>query len=199
MRENMKTTSIHWNALAIVTLLCTFAAVVKAESDIPRQADISVSGIFLSDPESSRKVIGNSQMPKESGDDFPTIQICNSKKTEVITLVFHYGDIKDSYSEFRVRNISKPPATTCILPSKRIEHFVTGKGIHLGMSKKQLSKILGHSFTEHKNGKKTTMHYRIDDFENSRFLKKYNLPIYYGSYHFEKETLVKFEFGFEYP
>jgi hypothetical protein len=186
------------SAFATVILFFTFVVLVKAETDIPRKADISVSGIFLNDPESTRKVIGRSVKPKELGDDFPTIQICNSKKTEILTLVFHYGGIRDSSSEFRIRNISEPPADS-ISPSKQIEHFITGKGIHLGMSKKDISKILGDSFSEHKNGKMTTIHYRIDDFKKSRFLEKYNMPVYYGLYHFEKDTLIKFEFGFEYP
>jgi hypothetical protein len=185
------------SALVTVILLFTFVVLVKAETDIPRQADISVSGIFLDDPQSTRKVIGNSVEPKY-GDVFPTIEICNSKKTEILTLAFHHGNIRDSYSEFYIRSISKPPAD-CISPSKQIEHFITGKGIHLGMSKQDISKILGDNFTEQKDGKMTTIHYEIDDSIKSRFLEKYNMPVYYGSYHFEKDTLIKFEFGFVYP
>ena len=32
-----------------------------------------------------------------------------------------------------------------------------------------------------------------------RQTRKYNLPIYYDSYHFKKDNLIAFEFGFEYP
>jgi len=184
-------------AFAIASVLCSTTH-VRAESAIPRQADISVSGIFLSDPESTRKILGTPPVPAESGDDFPVVQVCNSKVTEVLSLVFHHGDIRDSFNEFRVRNISKLPADCITLP-KEIDHFVTGKGIYLGMSKKDLIKILGPDFTEKKEGNRLTVHYKIDDFERSSFLKKYNLPTYYGSYDFERDKLVNFAFGFEYP
>jgi len=181
----------------IVSVLCSTEH-VRAESEIPRQADISVSGIFLSDSESTRKILGTPPAPAESGDDFPVVQVCNSKATEVLILVFHYGDLRDSFNEFRVRNISKLPADCITLPQE-IDHFVTGKGIHLGMSKKDLIKILGPDFTEKREGNRLRVHYRIADFERSSFLKKYNLPTYYGSYNFEGDKLVNFSFGFEYP
>lgn len=198
MRKEMKKAAYVSNILTTATVLFLLTADVRAESVIPRQADISVSGIFLNDPESTHKILGNPSEPVESDDDFPILQVCNSNTTEILTLVFHYGDVRDSFSEFRVCNISKTP-TNCIMPLKGVDHFVTGKGIRLGISKKELIKILGPGFTETKEGDQITIHYKIDDFETSSFLKEYNLPVYYGSYHLREDKLVKFEFGFEYP
>ena len=48
-------------------------------------------------------------------------------------------------------------------------------------------------------GGQLILNYRIDGLKTSQFLKKYSLPVYYGSYHFKKEKLVEFGFGFEYP
>jgi hypothetical protein len=182
---------------SIVSVLCSMEQ-VRTESEIPRQADISVSEIFLNDQESTRRILGTPPAPAESDNDFPVVQICNSKATEALILVFHYGDFRDSFNEFRVRNISELPAD-CITLSKKIGHFITGKGIHLGISKKDLIKILGPDFTEKKESHSLKIHYRIVDSERSSFLRKYNLPIYYGLYNFEGDKLVNFSFGFEYP
>lgn len=199
MRKEMKKIGyLFSNVVTIATAMCCLMADARAESEIPRLADISVSGIFLMDSKSTSKTLGISPAPIESDDDFPLVQVCNSKTTEVLTLVFHYGSIRDSFSEFRVRNISNAPANS-IMPPKGIDHFATGKGIRLGISKKDLIKILGPGFTEKKEGKQIIIHYKIDNFDQSDFLKKYNMPVYYGSYHFVKDKLVKFEFGFEYP
>ena len=186
------------SAFTVAVMLCCFAADVRAGTEIPRSADISVLGMFLSDPESTRRVLEDPPEPLETGDDFPTVQICNSNNTELLILVFHYGDVKDSFNEVRIRNISKPP-TNCLEPPKQTNHFVTGKGIRLGISKKELTIVFGPGFTENAEGSRIVIRYRIDNFDKSNFLKKYNLPIYYGTYHFEKDKLIKFEFGFEYP
>jgi len=180
-----------------IALLATDES-VNADLEIPRQADISACGIFLNDPESTLKILGPPPAPIESSDDFPILEICNSSNTEVLTLVFHPGDVSNSFSEFRVRKISKKSAN-CIKTPELINHFITGKGIKLGMSRKELTEILGSDFTEDKKGNATTLSYRIDDFDNSSFLKKYNLPIYNGVYRFENDKLFEFEFGFEYP
>ena len=37
------------------------------------------------------------------------------------------------------------------------------------------------------------------NYEKSRFLEKYNLPIYFAEYTFDQDKLSKIYFGFEYP
>ncbi|MBI5453524.1 MAG: hypothetical protein HY956_02740 [Deltaproteobacteria bacterium] len=168
-----------------------------ANAEMPRVADISVSGIFLSNPESTKKSFGMSPDFRESSDDFPTVQVCNSDKTEILTLVFHYGDVFDSVSEFRLMRAANPPSD-CLQLTERLEHFITGKGVHLGISKKELVEILGEGFTEQNQTDQMIIRYRIEDGQ-SGFLRKYNLPIYYGTYSFKGGELVKAEFGFVYP
>ncbi|KUG23983.1 hypothetical protein ASZ90_006216 [hydrocarbon metagenome] len=185
-------------AIIIAFIICYLTAYAVAETEIPRQADVSISGILLNNPESTRKILVNHPRPTEKSNDFPIIQICNSNNTEILTLVFHYGDVTDSFNEFRIQNISKVPKD-CITPPDGIARFVTGKGIQLGISKDDLIKILGHSFIETKQDGMLTIKYKIDNFDQSNFLKKYNLPVYFGHYHFLKGKLAKFEFGFEYP
>ncbi|MHB8844235.1 MAG: hypothetical protein ACYC7L_05740 [Nitrospirota bacterium] len=182
----------------IATTLCYLATDGKAESDIPRQADISVSGIYLSDPDSIRKMLGTSVTPVEPDNDFPIAVVCNSKSTEVLTLVFHYGSYRDSYSEFRVRSISKRPPN-CIDSPKGGNHFITGKGIRLGISKRELINILGSGYSEKKEDHLIILQYKTDNVDTSRFIQKYDWSLYYGSYYFSKDKLVKFEFGFIYP
>lgn len=182
----------------ITTAMCYLSTFVNADNAIPLQADISVSGISLVNPESTQRILADYPNPKESGDDFPVLHVCNIDKTEVLTLVFHPGDVRGSFSEFRIKNISKLPID-CIKPYNPISNFVTEKGIHLGIPQEKLINILGPNFTKNKKGNIITIRYKIDDFSRSSFLKKYNLPMYYGDYHFIDGKLVKFEFGFEYP
>jgi hypothetical protein len=169
----------------------------EPEAKIPRKADISISGIYLQNSHSLNRILGNPPEPVEFGDDFPVIEICNSDKTEILSLVFHYGCTKNSISEIRIRPFTMP--SHCMMQLKRVDHFITGKGIRLGMSKKELENILGTGTVKKIKDNQILVEYIIDDNEKSTFLKKYNYYVYYGLYHFQNDSLMKFEFGFEYP
>lgn len=194
----MKNFVIKICVIIITTAFFYIAIFAKADNIIPLNADISVSGILLANPESTQKILRDYPNPKESSNDFPVLHVCNMDNTEILTLVSHPGDIRGSFNEFRVKNISKL-SIDCIKPLNPISNFVTGKGIHLGISQQELISILGPNFTKNKEGNIVTINYKIDDFNRSSFLKKYNLPVYFGNYYFINDKLVRFEFGFEYP
>lgn len=73
--------------------------------------------------------------------------------------------------------------------------FSTENGIKLGISKEDLLKIKGNNFVEEGD----VIKYTLDDFNNSSFLQKYNLPIYFSNYTFKYNKLIEIYFGFEYP
>lgn len=188
--------------LLVTQVTIWFGASAQGPEQTPPSADISVSGIFLHDPESVKKVLGNAPTPSEDaspkGDNFPTLKACNSTKTELLVLIFHYGDVTNSYSEFRIGGLPNP-RPGCLVPPGGVVHFVTGRGIRLGISRKELVGILGQGFSERREGNETVIRYTIADFEKSTFLKRYNMPVYYGSYRLKQGKLVGFEFGFVNP
>lgn len=72
-----------------IIIIITLSAVVVittaiAESGVPRQADISIAGIFLNNPESVQKVLGSLPATFESADQLPMVQICNSEINEIL-------------------------------------------------------------------------------------------------------------------
>lgn len=186
--------------LLIIFLSIQLTGQSKADNKIeiiPKSADISVSNIYLHNSKTSEEVLGK-EIVLNAEADLPYVHYYNKDKTQILTLIFHPGNIKNSFSELNVKK-SNPEREKDIHTLKNIKYFVTGKNIKLGIKKNELIKILGEEFTsEVKNGV-LMIRYKIDDFKNSEFLKAYNMPIYYGEYKFKNNKLIEFSFGFEYP
>jgi hypothetical protein len=166
--------------------------------ELPKAADISVNDIYIRDPESSTSVLGHNINLIESEVEFPHINVLNRNKIEVLVLIFHYGDFRYSFSEFKVLPVS-PDFNEEAFHFKNIESFKTGKNISLGLTKEIVVSILGQGYQENVYGDGEILEYTIDNFKSSPFLKYYNMPSYYGEYFFENNKLVKFYFGFKYP
>lgn len=79
-----------------------------------------------------------------------------------------------------------------------ISSFKTNAGVYLGLNKKQIIRLLGNPDSIITKNKKEILIYQIEDDKNS-FLEKYNMPSYYEKYIFEKNILIKYDFGFDYP
>ena len=166
--------------------------------ELPKAADTSVDGIYIGDPESSVRVLGSEIKLIESRSDFPHVNVLNKDKTQVLVLIFHPGGVRNSFNEFRVSSVD-PAFSEKACHLKKVVSFRTGKNILLGISKEKVVSILGDGFQEKSEGKVNIVKYVIDNFNNSSFLKFYNMPIYYGEYQFRNNKLMKFSFGFEYP
>ncbi len=171
-------------------------------SELPQAADISVSGIYLADATSARRVIGERLAELNYSDDStPHVQLrCfNRDRTQVLTLIFHAGGERDSFSEFSLdltqRIAGTPP--TCVL--RDVQAFVTGKQLSLGIDREDLTRRLGPDFIQENDVSGTVIKYTITDKNNSVFLRRYALPVYYGVYRFEHDKLVNVSFGFESP
>lgn len=179
--------------LLIAALAC-MGAKIEAEppKSIPQRADISLSGIFLNDPASTEKVLGK---------DIPMINqhvaYWNNDRTQLLTLFFHPGDEVHCFSEIKVSQAGKSESAIKVLS---LRAFITGKGVRLGITQKQLTAILGKG-VEERMGSQSIIRYKIEDasLSSSPFLQHYRMPSYYGEYHYEGGKLVEFRFGFEYP
>ena len=156
--------------------------------------DKSINGIYLSDHKSTEKALGKGLLERhnwmwELPGPFIRLDLFNSSKSEIISLIFHPGDVKNSFNEIRVykSNGSRHEHYEVL---KKTTAFVTGKGIKLGIFKNKLIEILGKDFKENIKDNIVILTYNpVPD--------KY--PLYYGEYIFENERLIEYSFGYEYP
>ncbi|MFN8258599.1 MAG: hypothetical protein U0W24_23115 [Bacteroidales bacterium] len=161
--------------------------------------DTSINNnLFLNSPTSTIKILGDIMPFIDNGADFPDAYFSNKSGMEYLRIVIYPGSFKNSLDLFEVgyssslSNIKTKIAT-------EILSFETESHIRLGMKRKELIKIKGDKYTEVDEKNVKIIKYILDDFDNSEFLKRYNMPVYIFQYFFDKDNLIKFSFGFEYP
>jgi hypothetical protein len=198
MMTSMVPSASAWRSALVVAHLMMGGVAAAQATTAPQATELSVSGIFLADPSSVASVLGQPPPPTELGDDFPTLQVCNTAKTELLVLVFHYGSSTNSYNQIRVRDLPKASPPCLALPGS-VTHFVTGKGVRLGMLKVDLIRTFGQGYSESRQGTNTIVSYKIEGIDKSPLLQRFNTPKYAGSYRFRNDKLLAFEFGFPYP
>jgi len=169
-----------------------------ADTDIPRETELTLSGIQLVDAQSAKMPFGMKPVLDDPDSDRPKAYICNKDNSERLALVYYEGDTAYVISEFRVEQVMTR-YIDCSQPETAVEHFVSGKGIALGMQREQLVRILGEPQKVHPQLDETVLIYRIDGKSASGFLQRYGAPAYFGQYHFRQDRLVRFDFGFEFP
>ena len=108
--------------------------------------------------------------------------------TEKAFSCFEIGYFKDEKSLAKAKSIQ----TTEV-------GFETESGLHLGMSLENLKKIKGNDFEIIKLENFVIVKYKIDNFETSPFLRKYNMPGYFIEAHSKNNRISKIKFGFDYP
>lgn len=157
--------------------------------------DTTIGQISLINSKNIDSFLGKNVMERLVDNGLPSSSVVSSDSKQRLTFYFHPGGIKKEFSEFKVSYVDQKDRNEFVTDAKE---FVTESGIKLGMPMGEFKSIKGEpdSIT---NGEPTIFHYRIDDFENSEFLKRYNMPIYYANYEFINGYLNEFKFGFEYP
>jgi hypothetical protein len=186
-------------------LLCPFTmtilifcsvALSQSDKDIPRFVDMSLNGIHFCDSTSAKTMLGedfNMVMKNDRAEDGTYFEgeamLSNASQTELLTI---YGSSKYFYARFTISVIKGAPKKATIL--SKVPFFVSAKHIHLGMSRKEVTAILGNSFRISKEGQTTIYRYEVDD--NEELMSICELPEYSAEYKFKKEKLVEFSFGF---
>lgn len=169
-----------------------------ALADVPREVDLSISGIALNNVQHAKAPWGNTPALDDPEGDRPTAYYCNADNTERLGLVYYEGDTAYIIGEFKLEQVNTP-YVDCSPSPQPIAHFISGKGISLGMSREQVVGLLGHPHHQHPQLDEIVLIYRIDNKSESDFLQHHSAPAYFGQYHFKQEKLVKFGFGFEFP
>jgi hypothetical protein len=164
---------------------------------IPAPADISVSGIFLHDRASQDQTLG-ANISFDHDASIPNAVFPSADGHQFLTVFTHPGG-GGEIAEFRISySVNEKRLAHRI---EKVERFVSGKGIRLGLAKSRVISILGAPLQQHDEDGIVTLEYRLEETEQvaSEFLSHYNMPIYYGSYSFKNDRLIEFQFGFEYP
>lgn len=184
-------------SIAAILASVSMPSLAVVDPELPRQADLMVLGIVLDHTESAQNAFGIKLEPDDPDAVHLRMSLCDHDKHEKLILVFYERDTASVISELHVERVYTPHAD-CLVPPQHIERFTSGKGIHLGMSRNEVVRILGSNFVEHPQQDERVISYRIDD-KDSPMLQRHNAPAYYGQYHFKDNRLVKFEMGFEFP
>ncbi len=187
----------HLFALCLPVLATASPAMAVVDSNLPRQVDLMVMGIVLDHTESSQNAFGIQLKPDDPDAIRPRMALCNHDKDERLLLDFYERDTATIISEMRVEEV-RTKYVECLVPPQHIDHFDSGKGIHLGMSRKEVTDILGRGYHESTQRDEVVIFYRIDD-RDSALLQRHNAPAYYGQYHFRDNRLVRYDIGFEFP
>ena len=182
----------------IAAAFCIQLAAFSASAEVPREAELMLSSIRLNDPQSAKTPFSMQPVLDDPDSDRPKAYVCNADTTERLALGYYEGDTAYVISEFRVEQVATR-YVDCSQPATPVEHFVSGKGVALGMQREQLVRILGEPHQEHPQLDEVVLVYRIDDKNASDFLQHHSAPAYFGQYHFREDQLVRFSFGFEFP
>lgn len=189
---------LFFQLLSCFFTLPLFSQKQKLKDSFPIEK--SVYNIFLEDRKSLTSVLGINAWDKQFEADsmFPRIECLNKNKNEGLRLFFHYGGAKNCVAEFELFEVDKKyvkPVKAFLLSTTR---FRTGKGLVLGITKKQVIAILGKNCKHKKRLLIEEFVYHTDN-PNSNVLKAYNAVAYFIKCEFNKGKLVKYNFGFEYP
>ena len=157
--------------------------------------DTIIGKISLINSQNVDSYLGNDVMSTLNDDGLPNSSVISKDMKQRLTFYFHPGSKIKEFSEFHVSY--NDGAKKNDITAEDAE-FISESGIKLGMSLDDFLIIKGEPDKLEKN-KTTIYYYKIDEFENSDFLKRYNMPIYYAEYEFEQDYLIAFKFGFEYP
>jgi hypothetical protein len=171
----------------------TFSKGQQHKSFIP---DTMVIQIKINDIGTTEAILGKNiwQCLFESKGNLPRIELINKTKNQSLRLIFHYGGSKNSVDEFEILKIDsfyKIPTQAKVL---KIDTFVTGNGIKLGISKDEIVRILGNNYKSNAKGKIEELLYTLDS--KAAFVKRYNQFEYYIRCLFKNGILVKYSFGF---
>jgi hypothetical protein len=130
----------------------------------------------------------------------PVVVFSNTSKDEYLLTYQYEGNSKNSFSSFEIgymKNLESVNAKKIYQSNE--SSFKTESGLKLGLSLAEIVKIKGKGFKRKDTGDETILSYRIEDYNRSIFLKRYNMPGYFIELVLKKDKVIKILFGFEYP
>lgn len=151
--------------------------------------DLAINDLPLQTPEETGPVLSAASVTHAAGQTL--YRFANLDGSQTLTLTTHPGDERYSVSVVSVGYATGQSALPVLAGDP--EAFVTRKGIRLGMARADLEALIGEP--AYLIG--YTSVYELSG--DTALLRRYNMPVYRGTYAFEDDRLIGFRFGFPYP
>lgn len=195
----------------VLTLFCFLCQKVKVVSSKFEQDTVCISDykqrpdtticevIYLRSPLSVKVVLGDIMTSIDRDKDFPDLHFLSKYQDEYLKVTVFPGDEANTISQFQVGYTSNINAIDLEnLSSLGFESFETESGVRLGMLLSSIISLKGTNYKEENIGSMRILRYEVIN-QESNFLKRYNMSVYFLEYHFEGDLLNMYRFGFEYP
>ena len=130
----------------------------------------------------------------------PVVIFSNKDKSQYLLAYQYEGSTKNNFSCFEIgyfENEKKLNQNSSYAVEDKI--FETESKLSLGISLKKLIEIKGNTYKTKIDKDESIVTYRIDNYEKSSFLKKYNMPGYFIEFRLKDNKVTKILFGFDYP
>ena len=130
----------------------------------------------------------------------PVMVFDNIGNDEYLLTYQYEGNTKNSFSMFEIGYVKdlKEVGKNKVTHSNE-KSFKTESGLSLGSSLDDVIKIKGSSFKRMNVNNVIILRYVVEDFTQSAFLKRYNMPSYFIELVFKENKVVKLSYGFDYP
>ncbi|CAN5193060.1 hypothetical protein BH09BAC2_BH09BAC2_18830 [soil metagenome] len=130
----------------------------------------------------------------------PVVIFSNTNNDEYLLAYQYEGNSKNSFSSFEIGYVKSLEG----VDAKKIyqsneSSFKTESGLKLGLSFAEIVNIKGKGFKKKDAGNETILSYRIEDYDKSTFLRRYNMPGYFIELVLKEDKVIKVLFGFDYP
>lgn len=130
----------------------------------------------------------------------PVIIFGNNSSKEYLLAYQYEGNTKNTYSCFEIGYFEDDKSISIKQSNQTKEtNFKTESGLFLGLSLEDVIRIKGLGYELEKSGGYIILNYKIEDYESSAFLKKYNMPGYFIEFRLKNNIVKKITFGFDYP
>jgi hypothetical protein len=160
--------------------------------------DTSINQIRLLSDKNIENYLGTDLMSKlDDASTIPNLKVINKNEAQTLTLYFYPGSMKNEFSQFKVNSVIPEDTDDAIEIEE--QDFKTESAVKLGMTLRELQLIKGKPDTIIKSRNFNIYRYNIAGFNESDFLRRYNMPYYSAVYKFENDRLKEFKFGFSYP
>ncbi len=130
----------------------------------------------------------------------PVIIFRNESDREYLLAYQYEGNTENAFSCFEIGYVEDDEIISLEKSNQTQEtYFQTESGLRLGLSLEDVTQIKGREYVKQKSGDYTVLRYKIDDYENSNFLKKFNFPEYFIEIKLRNNIVANLKFGFSYP
>lgn len=158
------------------------------------------SKIMLSNDESLKEFYSKEVRTFDRIRESPVVVFTNKKNSEYLIAYQYEGGIKNSFDCFEFGYLKDDESLVEISKFETPEiKFTTESKISLGLNLQEIVNIKGLNYKTEINKNLTTVIYRDSDYDNSLFLKKYNMPGYFMEFTLKDDKLIKVKYGFDYP